>query len=79
MILRLLLGDQLNLRHSWFNTVDDHVLYVLMEVRQETDDEFRPGGAWNFDPLRSAPPFWNRPSGMGNGSKIYEFGQRMAS
>jgi len=37
MILRLLLGDQLNLRHSWFNTVDDHVLYVLMEVRQETD------------------------------------------
>ena len=35
--LRLLLGDQLNPRHSWFDAVDDTVLYVLMEVRQETD------------------------------------------
>ena len=35
--LRLILGDQLNPCHSWFNTVDDGVVYVLMEIRQETD------------------------------------------
>jgi len=35
--LRLILGDQLNLRHSWFATVHPNVLYVQMEVRQETD------------------------------------------
>ena len=35
--LRLILGDQLNPEHSWFATVDDKVVYVLMEVRQETD------------------------------------------
>ncbi|AKJ69437.1 deoxyribodipyrimidine photolyase [Pandoraea thiooxydans] len=35
--LRLILGDQLNPRHSWFRTVDPLVIYVLMEVRQETD------------------------------------------
>ncbi|GLQ45973.1 cryptochrome/photolyase family protein [Dyella lipolytica] len=36
-ILRLLLGDQLNPRHSWFEVVDPRVLHILMEVRQETD------------------------------------------
>ena len=36
-ILRLLLGDQLNSQHSWFRTVSDDVLYVQMEIRQETD------------------------------------------
>ena len=35
--LRLILGDQLNARHSWFRHVDDEVIYVLMEVRSETD------------------------------------------
>lgn len=35
--LRLILGDQLNPRHSWFAQRDGQVLYVLMEVRQETD------------------------------------------
>ncbi|RQO68775.1 cryptochrome/photolyase family protein [Aquitalea sp. FJL05] len=35
--LRLILGDQLNLRHSWFSRVDDHVVYLLLELRQETD------------------------------------------
>lgn len=35
--LRLILGDQLNSKHSWFNTVNDSVTYVLMEVRSETD------------------------------------------
>ncbi|MEM7562379.1 MAG: cryptochrome/photolyase family protein [Pseudomonadota bacterium] len=35
--LRLILGDQLNPKHSWFNTVDPAVTFVMMEVRQETD------------------------------------------
>jgi deoxyribodipyrimidine photolyase-related protein len=35
--LRLILGDQLNPNHSWFTHVDQDVVYVLMEVRQETD------------------------------------------
>ena len=35
--LRLVLGDQLNPDHGWFSTPDDNALYVLMEMRQETD------------------------------------------
>jgi deoxyribodipyrimidine photolyase-related protein len=35
--LRLILGDQLNPQHSWFAQVDEGVVYVLMEVRSETD------------------------------------------
>lgn len=35
--LRLLLGDQLNASHSWFRERRDDVVYVLMEVRSETD------------------------------------------
>ena len=35
--LRLLLGDQLNIHHSWFKTNNDSVTYVLMEIRTETD------------------------------------------
>lgn len=35
--LRLVLGDQLNPEHSWFQAVDPEVVHVLMEVRQETD------------------------------------------
>jgi deoxyribodipyrimidine photolyase-related protein len=35
--VRLLLGDQLNPLHPWFDRVDPEVLYVLMEIRQETD------------------------------------------
>ncbi len=35
--LRLILGDQLNSNHSWFQTKDDSVTYVLMEIRTETD------------------------------------------
>jgi deoxyribodipyrimidine photolyase-related protein len=35
--LRLILGDQLNERHSWFQKNQDNITYVLMEVRQETD------------------------------------------
>ncbi|MCX7743645.1 MAG: cryptochrome/photolyase family protein [Flavobacteriales bacterium] len=35
--LRLILGDQLNYLHSWYQEKNDSVLYVIMEVRQETD------------------------------------------
>ncbi|TBX64806.1 cryptochrome/photolyase family protein [Flavobacterium silvisoli] len=35
--LRLILGDQLNSQHSWFQTADDTVTYVMMEIRSETD------------------------------------------
>ena len=35
--LRLILGDQLNINHSWFQTVDESVTYVLMEIRSETE------------------------------------------
>ena len=35
--VRLILGDQLNPEHSWFHQVDPAVVYVLMEVRSETD------------------------------------------
>lgn len=35
--LRLILGDQLNPQHSWFAHVQPEVMYVLMEVRCETD------------------------------------------
>ena len=35
--LRLVLGDQLNICHHWFDSVDPDVLYVIAELRQETD------------------------------------------
>jgi len=35
--IRLILGDQLNPLHSWLQQPRDEVVYVLMEVRQETD------------------------------------------
>ena len=35
--LRLILGDQLNHNHSWYQQVDDEVVYVMMEIRTETD------------------------------------------
>ncbi len=37
LTLRLVLGDQLNPRHSWFAAPRDDVVVVLMELRQETD------------------------------------------
>jgi deoxyribodipyrimidine photolyase-related protein len=36
-ILRLILGDQLNHQHSWYQQPDPEVGYVLMEIRSETD------------------------------------------
>jgi deoxyribodipyrimidine photolyase-related protein len=36
-ILRLVLGDQLNPLHGWFSEPKPDVVYVLMEMRQETD------------------------------------------
>jgi deoxyribodipyrimidine photolyase-related protein len=35
--LRLILGDQLNSEHSWYRETREDVLYLLMELRQETD------------------------------------------
>ncbi len=35
--LRLILGDQLNINHSWFQQQRKDVQYLLMEMRQETD------------------------------------------
>lgn len=35
--LRLILGDQLNQQHSWFQENNDDVLYFMAEMRQETD------------------------------------------
>jgi len=36
-IIRLILGDQLNQKHSWFEEVNDDVTYLMAEMRQETD------------------------------------------
>lgn len=34
--LRLILGDQLNINHSWFNATNNDCIYLLMEIKQET-------------------------------------------
>ncbi|NNF19124.1 MAG: cryptochrome/photolyase family protein [Flavobacteriaceae bacterium] len=36
-ILRLILGDQLNINHSWYEEPDSNVTYLMAEMRQETD------------------------------------------
>lgn len=36
-VLRLILGDQLNAAHPWYRHCDDQVVYLMMEVRSETD------------------------------------------
>lgn len=36
-ILRLILGDQLNPKHSWYGDTDPGVTYLMAEMRQETD------------------------------------------
>lgn len=35
--LRLILGDQLNHTHSWFKSVKSNIVYIMAEMRQETD------------------------------------------
>jgi len=35
--LRLILGDQLNHQQSWYKEDQEHITYVMMEMRQETD------------------------------------------
>jgi len=35
--LRLVLGDQLNSKHSWFAVPNSSVTYLMLEMRQETD------------------------------------------
>ena len=36
-VIRLILGDQLHSGHSWFDRVDPTVLYVMMEIRPESE------------------------------------------
>ncbi len=36
-ILRLVLGDQLNIKHSWFKKAAPDTLHILMEVKTETN------------------------------------------
>ena len=33
--LRLLLGDELNSRHTWFGSADDSITYLMMEIDEE--------------------------------------------
>ena len=35
--LRLILGDQLNAKHSWFKQKDKNIIYLMAEMRQETN------------------------------------------
>ena len=35
--LRLVLGDQLNSKHSWFQKVDGNIIYLMAEMQQETN------------------------------------------
>jgi deoxyribodipyrimidine photolyase-related protein len=35
--IRLVLGDQLNSQHSWFQSTDDSICYVMMEIRPESE------------------------------------------
>ncbi len=37
MTLRFILGDQLNIRHSWFTKTDDEVVYLMIELKQEQE------------------------------------------
>jgi deoxyribodipyrimidine photolyase-related protein len=37
MILRFILGDQLNSRHSWYKEKNTNVLYIMMELKQEQE------------------------------------------
>ena len=35
--LRLILGDQLNHKHTWYDDTDKDIIYFMAEMRQETD------------------------------------------
>ncbi len=35
--LRLILGDQLNIRHSWFKEINPNITYLLMEITPESE------------------------------------------
>ena len=37
MTIRLILGDQLNHKHTWYSSTDNNVIYFMAEMRQETD------------------------------------------
>ena len=55
--LRLILGDQLNSGHSWFQRPRKDVVYVLMEMRQETDYVTTTSRKWSgFSPPCGVSP-----------------------
>ena len=33
--VRLILGDQLDIKHGWFTSCDDDVVYIIAEVKEE--------------------------------------------
>ena len=35
-IARLILGDQLNLNHSWFSSINNDVVYIIAEMKEES-------------------------------------------
>ena len=35
--LRLILGDQLNINHSWYAQQDESVMYLIAELHQESN------------------------------------------
>ena len=35
--LRLILGDQLNINHSWFSDSANDYIYLMMEIKDETN------------------------------------------
>ena len=37
MNIKLILGDQLYIKHSWFENIDPNTVFVFFEMRQETD------------------------------------------
>jgi deoxyribodipyrimidine photolyase-like uncharacterized protein len=43
--------DQLNSEHSWFKQIDHDTIYVLAEMRQETDYVKHHIQKWSFFPF----------------------------
>ncbi|WP_346883602.1 cryptochrome/photolyase family protein [uncultured Algibacter sp.] len=37
--LRLILGNQLNIKHSWFKNTNDNVIYCFFEMKKEQNWE----------------------------------------
>ena len=70
--LRLILGDQLNEKHSWFRYSDENVTYALMEIRQETD--YHPPYPENYDFFSGNAGLCLSSEGYGTQSDLLEAG-----